>query len=76
MKIPNPTQPNPNPTLTLTQPYPNPNPTLTIQYYNQLLQDMKIPHRRKGINVVAEVLMPYQAGDYDGIVNQTRASSH
>lgn len=36
-------------------------------YHDSLLQDMKQPHRRKGSNVMAELFMPYQAGDYDNI---------
>jgi hypothetical protein len=43
-----------------------------IHYHDSLLKDMGVPHRRKGGNVLAELFMPYQAGDYDGI---TRKSS-
>lgn len=41
-----------------------------IHYHDILLNDMGVSHRRKGANVVGELLLPYEAGDYDGIMNQ------
>ena len=38
-----------------------------IHYHDQLLKDMSLPHRRKGMNLLAEALMPYQSADYDGV---------
>ena len=37
-------------------------------YHDKLLQDMGIPHRRKGANVLAEVFAPYTPADYAGVV--------
>ena len=36
-------------------------------HYHDSLKDMKKLHRRKGNNVLAELFMLYQAGDYDNI---------
>lgn len=37
-------------------------------FHDQLLKDMELPHRRKGANVVAELLMPYTPADYSTVV--------
>lgn len=39
-------------------------------YHDSLLKDMSIPHRRKGSNYIAELFLPYEGGDYDGIFNR------
>ena len=39
-------------------------------FHDSILKDMSIPHRRKGNNIFAELFMPYQGGDYDGIFRQ------
>jgi cation diffusion facilitator CzcD-associated flavoprotein CzcO len=39
-----------------------------IHYHDRILKDMGVPHRRKGANVLAELFMPYQPRDYDGIL--------
>ena len=36
-------------------------------FHDSLLKDMCIPHRRKGLNYLAELFAPYEGGDYDGI---------
>jgi hypothetical protein len=41
-----------------------------VHYHDSLLKDMSIPHRRKGMNFIAELFAPYQGGDYDGIFNK------
>eukprot|EP00930_Biecheleria_cincta_P083283 TRINITY_DN72889_c0_g1_i1.p1 TRINITY_DN72889_c0_g1~~TRINITY_DN72889_c0_g1_i1.p1 ORF type:complete len:830 (-),score=157.23 TRINITY_DN72889_c0_g1_i1:147-2267(-) len=46
-----------------------------IHYYDRLLKDMGVQHRRKGANFVAELLMPYQPRDYDGIMTQRCAGA-
>jgi len=40
-------------------------------YHDSLLKDMGVQHRRKGSNFIAELLMPYQPRDYDGIMRQS-----
>ena len=39
-------------------------------YHDSLLKDMSIPHRRKGYNYIAELFLPYEGGDYDGIFHR------
>ena len=39
-----------------------------IHYHDSLLKDIRVPHRRWG--GVAEILWPYEAGAFDGIVGQ------
>lgn len=39
-----------------------------VHYHDGLLRDMGIPHRRKGANVLAELFMPYQPADYNGVL--------
>lgn len=39
-----------------------------IHYNDTLLKDMKVDHRRKGMNVLAEIFAPYQPQDYNGIL--------
>jgi dimethylaniline monooxygenase (N-oxide forming) len=39
-----------------------------VHYHDSLLRDMGLQHRRKGANVLAELFMPYQPADYDGVV--------
>jgi cation diffusion facilitator CzcD-associated flavoprotein CzcO len=36
-----------------------------MKYHDQLCKDMGIPHRRKGMNIIAEVFAPYSARDYE-----------
>lgn len=37
-------------------------------YHDQLCKDMKVAHRRKGLNVVAELFAPYTPADYASLV--------
>lgn len=37
-------------------------------FHDRLLKDMGETHRRKGANVVAELLMPYEPADYNGVI--------
>ncbi len=39
-----------------------------IHYHDRLLQDMGLPHRRKGANLLAELLAPYHPRDYAAVV--------
>mmetsp|Transcript_22010 Transcript_22010/g.48088 ORF Transcript_22010/g.48088 Transcript_22010/m.48088 type:complete len:524 (-) Transcript_22010:536-2107(-) len=41
-----------------------------IHYHDGLMKDMGLPHFRKAPNYLAEAFMPYQAGDYDGVVKK------
>jgi len=36
-----------------------------MKYHDQLCKDMGKPHRRKGMNILAEVFAPYSARDYE-----------
>jgi len=38
-----------------------------MKYHDQLCKDMGVNHRRKGCNLLAEVLAPYTAADYRGL---------
>ncbi len=39
-----------------------------VHYHDRLLQDMAVPHRRKGANVLAEIFAPYHPRDYAAVV--------
>jgi dimethylaniline monooxygenase (N-oxide forming) len=39
-----------------------------VHWYDALCRDMGVPHRRKGANVLAEILYPYHPADYNGII--------
>ncbi len=47
-----------------------------IHYHDRLLQDMALHHRRKGSNVLAELLAPYHPRDYSPVVAPPPAPAH
>ncbi|EKX53081.1 hypothetical protein GUITHDRAFT_101526 [Guillardia theta CCMP2712] len=46
-----------------------------IHYHDELLKDMKIPHRRKGTNYLAEVFAPYEPSDYRDVLTTSVKSA-
>jgi len=38
-----------------------------IHYHDSLFKEMGLQHRRKGMNVIGEIFMPYEPSDYKGI---------
>jgi len=38
-----------------------------MKYHDQLCKDMGTPHRRKGMNILAELFAPYSARDYEAL---------
>jgi dimethylaniline monooxygenase (N-oxide forming) len=49
-----------------------------MQYHDSLCQDMGIDHRRKGLNPLAELFVPYEAADYAAIFDakETKTPGH
>ena len=39
-------------------------------FHDRLMKDMGLPHRRKGMNILAELLMPYTSEDYNGVIGK------
>merc|ERR1711971_51379 len=44
-----------------------------MKYHDNLCQDMQIPCRRKGWNIIAEIFAPYWAGDYRELFASNKA---
>ena len=40
------------------------------KYHDQLCKDMGVPHRRKGMNFLAEMFSPYCARDYEDLFDR------
>merc|ERR1711972_989213 len=45
-----------------------------MKYHDQLCKDMKVQHRRKGLNFLGECFAPYAAADYRSLFGQRGAS--
>jgi hypothetical protein len=45
-----------------------------VHYHDSLFRDMGLPHRRKGLNVFAELFAPYRPADYVALFPANRPS--
>lgn len=40
------------------------------KYHDRICKDIGVPHRRKGMNILAEAFAPYSARDYEALFEQ------